>query len=123
MLRQSLALLLAGLLALSAAPVMAQHIDTAMAFPACNNVTYNVSASALVSGKSYVIYCTISGYAAPISAWIPFTAPSSGTFNGVPITQAIGPFTGNFTLSGLCQLLGFNTLPITIAPSNLSCLA
>lgn len=121
MLRKHLAFFgLAGLLALSATPALANHIDTATVNPGCNSVTYNVSASDLTVGTNYTITCTISGYPTTISESGSFTATST-TFASGPITQAIGPFTGNFTPSGTCTLVGENTIPITFSPATISC--
>ena len=91
------------LLAVSAAPLRANHIASARATVTCTSYCLRVRASELVPGKNYVIDYTItltpvSGSTLTITDSISFTAPSSGSFVGSAMkSNSIISFTANGT--------------------------
>ena len=122
MFRKLLALFgLAGLLALSATPAFANHIDTATVKPSCNGYSISLSASALNPGLNYKITWSISGYPTAQTGSVSFKAPSSGTFSDT-ISETVSPAaTGTLTFSGTATLVGDNTISISFSPSSITC--
>ena len=111
------------LAAFSAAPAMANHIDTATLTIGCSSYTLSVSASALNPGQNYTIDYQItltpsSGSPLHVTGSIgPFTSSASGTFSA-SVTNSLGPLSGNFTASGSAMLVGENTVAIIFSADN-----
>lgn len=115
------------LLALFAAPAMANHIDTATASVSCTSYTITLAASALdIPGFTYTINFSItatpsSGSPITVSGTTgPFVANSSLAFS-TTLTNPLSLPSGTFTLSGSATLAGFNTIPIVFSPASLTC--
>ena len=111
------------LILLCATPALAHHIDSANVALTCNSYSLSVRAAGLVPGSKYQINYTInsspSSGGSPITGFLPFTA-SSSTFE----TSVWGSFpalNGSFSFSGTASLAGWNTIPIEISPSSLTC--
>jgi hypothetical protein len=112
-----------GLLLLCATPALANHVDTANATFTCNSYSLSVRASELVPGRKYQINYTIdrtpSSGGSPIIGSLPFTAVSS-TFE-TAIWGSFPTLNGSFSFSGTASLAGWNTIPIEMSPTSLTC--
>jgi hypothetical protein len=112
-----------GLLLLCATPALANHVDTANVTLTCNSYSLSLRASELVPGRRYQINYTINGIPSsggfPITGFLPFTAVSS-TFE-TAVWGAFPPLNGTFSFSGNASLAGWNTIPIEVSPTNLTC--
>ena len=112
-----------GLLLLCATPALANHVDSANVTLTCNSFNLSVRASALVPGRKYQISYTIDSIpslgGSPITGFLPFTAVTS-TFE-TAVWGSFPTLNGNFSFSGTASLAGWNTIPIEISPTSLSC--
>jgi hypothetical protein len=108
---------------LCATPALANHVDTANVTLTCSSFNLALRASELVKGTKYQINYTINSNSptggSPITGSVPFTAVSS-TFE----TDVWGSFptlNGSFSFSGSASLAGWNTIPIEVSPTSLTC--
>ena len=120
---------LLAVVALSASPALANHIDTASATVLCNSYSITVTASELTDVATFSIPYTItltpsSGPAITINDSIPVTPDSNGNFTAT-VTKPIGPLSGDFTVSGSASLLENsvvdNTVDISFSTPTFSC--
>ena len=95
-----------GLLVLSATPALAS-VFTANATTTCSTYSLALSASDLAPGAQYTLSFSIDvspgSSGLPVSGYIPFTAPDSGTFTDT-VTGSFPALTGTFTFYGTATL-------------------
>jgi len=111
------------MLLLCATPALANHVDTANVTLTCNSFNLSVRASELVPGTKYQINYAINSNSpsggAPITGFLPFTAVTS-TFE-TAVWGSFPTLNGSFSFSGTASLAGWNTIPIEVSPTSLSC--
>jgi len=112
-----------GMLLLCATPALANHVDTANVTLTCNSFNLSVRASELVPGRKYQINYAInsnsSSGGSPITGFLPFTAVTS-TFE-TAVWGSFPTLNGSFSFSGTASLAGWNTIPIEVSPTSLTC--